>query len=98
MSFTTTIDLGDLGEREAEVEFDYLPYEPPHYYGNNPCPSSDEETTITSVVVEIVKGQPVDVLALLTDNAISTLEEEAAELGRMRCDRRRHSARFAEAF
>ena len=98
MNLTTLIDLGDFGEREAEVEFDYLPYQPPYYYGNNPCPSSDEETTITSVVVEIVKGQPVDVLALLSDNAISTLEEQAAELGRMRSDRRSRFARFAEAF
>ena len=70
--FTTTLDLGELGQREVEVC--WRGYKPER-------PTEDDKNEIEIVSVRIVKpsGAAVDILGLLTQEAIGMLEVMALD-------------------
>ena len=68
MSFTTHLDMGELGDQQVTVEYDYIP----GYSGSLDEPPRYPETEITSV-----KWLGVEILALLKKLTIERLVEEA---------------------
>lgn len=70
MSFTTTLDLGEIGEQTVTVEFDYQPAE----RQTRDDPGCSAEVTITAVI-----WIRIDITAYLSKETISQLEQEAFE-------------------
>lgn len=68
MSFTTYLDMRELGDQQVTVEYDYMP----GYSGSLDEPQRYPETEITSV-----KLMGVEILALLQNMTLERLVEEA---------------------
>lgn len=85
MSFTTYIDMGELGEHEVDVEFDYTP----GCSGSHDEPPSFPEVEITKVIwrgMDILSVCSKYVIDQMTDDAFDDIngaaeqaQEDAAE-------------------
>ena len=73
--YATKLDLGVLGERDAEVFYDWTPHNP----SNDPfqVPENGGESVVA--VILWLDGKEVDVYDYLNDDLISDLEHECAE-------------------
>lgn len=68
MEFTQTLDFGDLGEMDCDIEFDYQPAE----RQTRSDPGCDAEVTITSV-----KWRGLELLSDCCKDLIEALEQDA---------------------
>jgi len=73
--FTTTIDLGEIGEQECAVEFDYQPAE--RTTRDDPgCPASVEITAVTWRGIDLKGDCCQDLIDLLEQEAFDAIEDQ----------------------
>jgi hypothetical protein len=73
--FTTTIDLGELGEQECSVEFDFFPAE--RTTRDDPgCPASVEITAVTWRGIDIKADCCMDLIDQLEVEAFGAIDAQ----------------------
>lgn len=70
--FTTILDLGEIGEREASVSWE-------GYRATSPDVDDLDEMSITDVRIARGSGPAFDITSWLTDSSIDSLKDEAWE-------------------
>lgn len=85
MSFDTTIDMGELGDQEATVEFDY------HRgcHGTFDNPPEPEEVEVTEIIwrgMDIRSDLPADVLTRIEGEAFEYMEDERRQAAEDRAE------------
>lgn len=77
-TFTTTIDLGELGDVEADIGFSFWPGRPGCMYlpnGDPGFPEEPAELEITSITVKL-GSVSVDIFNHVSEDTVRLLEEE----------------------
>ena len=73
--YSTKLDLGVLGERNAEVFYDWTPPNP----SNDPFQVPENGGATVVAVIAWIDGKEVDLYQYLGDDLIADLEHECAE-------------------